>query len=94
MTSFYSNTPSGFLVETGWGGRTIDPETWAPYEMTDGPSLWGHERTWLPPKARAEAERLRLDVAARGVRAPVQVAEGNYQVSRGVCPWWDAVLKC
>ncbi len=91
MTSFYANTPSGFLVETGWGGRTIDPETWAPYEVTDGPSLWGHERTWLPPEARAEAERMRLDVAARGVRAPVQVAEGNYQISRGVCPWWDTV---
>jgi 2,3-dihydroxybiphenyl 1,2-dioxygenase len=91
MTSFYANTPSGFLVETGWGGRVIDPETWAPYEVTDGPSLWGHDRKWLSPEARTEAERIRLDIAARGVRAPVQVSEGNYQINRGVCPWWDSV---
>ena len=25
MTSFYTHTPSGFFVETGWGGRIIDP---------------------------------------------------------------------
>ena len=25
MTSFYANTPSGFFVEYGWGGRSIDP---------------------------------------------------------------------
>jgi len=27
MTSFYSRTPSGFMVEYGWGGRAIDPGT-------------------------------------------------------------------
>ena len=27
MTSFYANTPSGFFVEYGWGGRSIDPAT-------------------------------------------------------------------
>jgi len=92
MTSFYANTPSGFLVETGWGGRVIDPACWQPYEVTDGPSLWGHERAWLSPEARAEAARMRLDLASRGVRAPVQVAEGNYHVT-GLCPWWDAVAS-
>ena len=25
MTSFYVNTPSGFFIEYGWGGRIIDP---------------------------------------------------------------------
>jgi hypothetical protein len=29
--------------------------------------------------------------AAKGMRAPVQVMEGNYQVMPGVCPWWDSV---
>jgi hypothetical protein len=29
--------------------------------------------------------------AAKGLRAPVQVMEGNYQVMTGVCPWWDSV---
>ena len=27
MTSFYVNTPSGFFIEYGWGGRVIDPKT-------------------------------------------------------------------
>ena len=49
MTSFYAKTPSSFMVECGWGGREIDPQAWQPFEMQDGPSLWGHERVWLPP---------------------------------------------
>ena len=52
MTSFYAKTPSSFMVECGWGGREIDPRTWQPFEMFDGPSLWGHERVWLPPADR------------------------------------------
>ena len=39
MTSFYSNTPSGFFVENGWGGRIIDQNTWKPLETFDGPSF-------------------------------------------------------
>ena len=39
MMSFYVHTPSGFFVEYGWGGRTIDPETWVPHETFDGPSF-------------------------------------------------------
>ena len=59
MTSFYSWSPSNFLVEYGWGGRSIDPGTWTPHERTEGPSLWGHDRSWLTPEGRAEA-RLRF----------------------------------
>ena len=44
MTSFYAKTPSSFMMECGWGGREIDPSTWQPFELQDGPSLWGHER--------------------------------------------------
>jgi len=50
MTSFYCKTPSSFMVECGWAAREIDPAAWQPVEMGDGPSLWGHERVWLPPK--------------------------------------------
>ena len=50
MTSFYARTPSGFMVEYGWGGRDIAPDAWQPVELRDGPSLWGHERAWLPPE--------------------------------------------
>ncbi len=93
MTSFYARSPGGFLMEYGWGGRTVDPGSWVPVEEKNGPSLWGHERYWATPEVREEARRMRLDAAARGVRAPVQVVEGNYGLRRGECPWWDAQVR-
>lgn len=93
MTSYYSNTPSGFMLEYGWGGRTIDPDTWTPEEVTYGPSLWGHERLWLPPEGREVSRALRVRAAADGLRAPVNVIEGNYALAPGTCPWFDAVRK-
>ena len=93
MTSFYAKTPSSFMVECGWGGREIDPATWRPFELQDGPSLWGHERTWLPPADREIAREMRMRAAASGLRAPVQVMDGNYQLMPGTCPWWDGVSK-
>jgi 2,3-dihydroxybiphenyl 1,2-dioxygenase len=91
MTSFYAKTPSSFMVECGWGGREIDPSTWRPFEMQDGPSLWGHERVWLPPTEREVAREMRMRAAAAGLRAPVQVMDGNYKLLSGTCPWWDEV---
>ena len=91
MTSFYAKTPSSFMVECGWGGREIDPATWQPLEMHDGPSLWGHERVWLPPADREVARQMRMRAAAAGLRAPVQVMDGNYKLMSGACPWWDGV---
>jgi len=93
MTSFYAKTPSSFMVECGWGGREIDPATWQPIEMTDGPSLWGHERVWLPEQDREVAREMRMRAAASGLRAPVQVMEGNYKLMSGTCAWWDGVRK-
>jgi 2,3-dihydroxybiphenyl 1,2-dioxygenase len=93
MTSFYCKSPSAFMIECGWGGREIDPSSWKPVEMTDGPSLWGHERVWLPPKDREVAREMRMRAAAAGLRAPVQVMEGNYKLMPGTCPWWDGVSK-
>jgi 2,3-dihydroxybiphenyl 1,2-dioxygenase len=89
MTSFYAHSPSGFMMEYGWGGQDIDPQTWQPFECDYGPSLWGHDRSWLSPEARAKARELRLHAAATGHRAPVQVMDGNYNVMRGACAWWD-----
>jgi 2,3-dihydroxybiphenyl 1,2-dioxygenase len=91
MTSFYAKTPSAFMVECGWGGREIDPPNWRPFELTDGPSLWGHERVWLPPADREVAREMRMRAAAAGLRAPVQVIDGNYKLLSGTCPWWDGV---
>jgi 2,3-dihydroxybiphenyl 1,2-dioxygenase len=93
MTSFYAKTPSSFMIECGWGGREIEPSTWQPVEMHDGPSLWGHERVWLPPEKREVAREMRMRAAAEGLRAPVQVMEGNYALMPGTCPWWDGVSK-
>jgi 2,3-dihydroxybiphenyl 1,2-dioxygenase len=91
MTSFYAKTPSSFMVECGWGGREIEPKTWQPFELKDGPSLWGHERVWLPPADREVAREMRMRAAASGLRAPVQVMDGNYKLMPGACPWWDGV---
>ena len=84
MTSFYSNSPSGFLVESGWGGRTIDPANWEAFELKEGPSLWGHDRNWLTPEKREEA-------AQENIRAPLQVTPGNFEIVAGACPWWNGV---
>jgi 2,3-dihydroxybiphenyl 1,2-dioxygenase len=93
MTSFYSRTPSGFMVEYGWGGRSIDPQIWQASEMTHGGSLWGHERMWLDAPRRQQARQMQLRAAADGLRQPVQVLEGNFALSAGVCPWWDGVKR-
>jgi 2,3-dihydroxybiphenyl 1,2-dioxygenase len=93
MTSFYAKTPSSFMVECGWGGREIEPSTWQPFELKDGPSLWGHERVWLPPADREVAREMRMRAAASGLRAPVQVMDGNYRLMSGTCAWWDGVSK-
>jgi len=89
ITSFYSFTPSAFMVEYGWGARSIDVDTWQASERKEGPSMWGHDRVWLSQEDRAKARALRLKNAEQGFRRPVQVMEGNYEVMTGVCPWWD-----
>jgi 2,3-dihydroxybiphenyl 1,2-dioxygenase len=78
MLSFYARSPSGFLLECGWGGRSIDDATWSAQEMVHGPSLWGHERSWLSEEGRAEAKQLRRRAAAEGVHAPVHAVAGEY----------------
>ena len=93
MTSFYARTPDGDMVEYGWGGRAIDPATWQAEEQTHGPSLWGHDRVWLSPEAREQSREMRLKAAAEGLRQPVQVLPGNYDVMPGVCPWWDRATR-
>ena len=90
VTSYYLRSPSGFMVECGWGGKDVTPGNWTASEVTVGPSLWGHERAWLPAEQREAARAMRLKAAADGQRMPVQVIEGNYEKISGVCPWWDA----
>jgi len=92
VTSFYSWSPSGFMVEYGWGGRLVEPGNWTAEEYTVGPSLWGHDRAWLPQEKRAQARAMAMKLAADGVRQPVQVIEGNHALMPGTCPWWDAAV--
>ncbi len=92
MTSFYTWNPSAFMVECGWGGRAIDPATWVPAERKEGPSIWGHNRAWLPEDERKKAHAHTLRNAENGVRRPVQVIEGNYELMPGTCPWWDRTV--
>jgi 2,3-dihydroxybiphenyl 1,2-dioxygenase len=86
VTSFYMRSPSGMMIEYGWGGCEVDDATWQPQEMNSVESFWGHDGLMRaigaeggPPPARERP------------RAPLQVLEGNYQRMTGVCPWWDAV---
>lgn len=44
MTSFYVATPSGFQIEYGWGGATVDTQNWLPSSYVK-PSIWGHQKT-------------------------------------------------
>lgn len=74
VTSFYLRSPSGFLVEYGWGGREVDDATWQPAEVTVGPSLWGHDRAWLPPRA---ARRGAPDEPRRRGRRPPRAGAGH-----------------
>ena len=78
ITSFYTWTPSDFMVEYGWGGRSIDPETWQPLERNEGPSLWGHDRTWLPPTAGEVARDAR-----QPPRRPAPAGAGDRGQLRG-----------
>lgn len=80
MQSFYTHSPSGFFIESGFGGLLIDPEAWEPYETHDGPSLWGHDRLYMEEGPRRALEAQRLDLAKRGVRAPN-------------CPWMASMLE-
>src|ERR1700728_94083 len=90
VTSFYSYSPSKFMVEYGWGGRSIDTANWTPHEGTEGPSLWGPDRTWLTPEGREEARSMRIGIGAQGGREPLNVMDGNYLRAADVCPWGDA----
>lgn len=47
MFSFYVQSPSGFEVEYGTNGRTVDDATWTVGHY-DAASFWGHKREAMP----------------------------------------------
>jgi hypothetical protein len=34
-----------------------------------------------------------MELAQQGYRRPAQVIEGNFELSPGVCPWWDSLKQ-
>ena len=62
----------GMQVVEGSAGRLIDVERWEP-ELIYGPSIWGHERHWLPPERRAEARTILDTAAEKGILEPTSV---------------------
>ncbi|MBX2836302.1 MAG: VOC family protein [Gammaproteobacteria bacterium] len=77
MTSFYAKSPTGFFVESGWGGRIINPNTWQSHETFNGPSFWGHDRPFMSDEHRQRLNQMKLDAAAKGLQAPALID----------CPW-------
>jgi 2,3-dihydroxybiphenyl 1,2-dioxygenase len=47
MFSFYLVSPSGFNIEIGFGGKSIDNEHWE-VRTYDAASVWGHRRQTTP----------------------------------------------
>lgn len=84
IISYYATSPSGFFVECGWGSPPIDPQSWEPFETTDGPSLWGHDRLYLPEdsETRKRLKDMALETGRRGRRAP-----------NPNCAWLDSVIR-
>ena len=66
MTSFYSRSPSSFMVEYGWGGRSIDPTTGRRTSAPTARACGATTATGCSPEDRAEARQLRIGVAAGG----------------------------
>ena len=48
MFSFYMTSPSGFNIEFGWGGKSVDDSSWQ-IERYQAVSIWGHRRQPVPP---------------------------------------------
>lgn len=51
MISFYMQSPSGFQIEYGNGGRRVDNSTWVEVRQggVGGASIWGHDPTDIGP---------------------------------------------
>ena len=78
VLSFYAFCPAGFMMEVGWGGRTVDEATWTAREVTHGGSMWGHDRLYMDDERRRAANEVRRTVVKAGLGAPLQITHGQY----------------
>jgi extradiol dioxygenase len=62
MVSFYVQTPSGFEIEYGWGGKELDVDNWVTTESPFPAETWGHRYVGagVPGTIRAIASRARV----------------------------------
>jgi 2,3-dihydroxybiphenyl 1,2-dioxygenase len=78
VLSFYAFCPAGFMMEVGFGGRTVDEATWTAREVTHGGSMWGHDRLYMDEERRRVANEVRRTVVKAGLGAPLQITRGQY----------------
>jgi 2,3-dihydroxybiphenyl 1,2-dioxygenase len=78
VLSFYAFCPAGFMMEVGFGSRTVDEATWTPRETTHGGSMWGHDRLYMDDERRRIANEARRAVVKAGLGAPLQITRGQY----------------
>lgn len=62
MVSFYMESPSGFGIEYGWGGRLVDDATWTVQQIATG-SFWGHQP--VSERARERMAGMQMTAAPR-----------------------------
>ena len=78
VLSFYAFCPAGFMMEVGFGGRTVDEATWTAREVTHGGSMWGHDRLYMDDEHRRIANEVRRNVVKAGLGGPLQITRGQY----------------
>jgi 2,3-dihydroxybiphenyl 1,2-dioxygenase len=65
MISFYAHTPSGFSVEYGWNGRSIDDEATWDVQNRNVASVWGHAMPVAAATEAAHSGSVPTDAASR-----------------------------
>ena len=88
ITSFYSFTPSGFMVEYGWGARSIDPDTWQAFERRKARACGATIASGSRPSSRPRRASCGSQNAAQG-HAPAGAGDGRQLPGHG---WRLSVL--
>ncbi len=78
MVSFYAPTPSGFSVEYGWNGRSIEDESTWQVQNYHAASRWGHA---MPPMATPPGKSPPASDATVPDRNPTSDAESQQALS-------------
>ncbi len=95
VMSYYLGSRLHAGIRLGRPDRDTLSATTRQTEVTVGPSLWGHDRAWLPEDQREKARAMKLKAAAGWTkREPVRVIDGNFCADgrrHRASIWWDEV---